>query len=314
MADINKKSTGSYYTCDSIADYIVDWAIDKPNLTILEPSFGDGVFIDSALKKFARLKNESPHIIGVEKQKHPYENYTKNHNIDGFFTDFLEFKTKEKINAVIGNPPYVSLKNIPDHERKAALNLAHSFGVNMHSSASLWMPFMIHSTELLSADGKLGFVLPYEITYVRYAFDLWDYLSKNYGKITLCRIYHDFFPDVDVETVLFLAEKKGEHTDCVFYKIFETLEDLYSGTILKTSILPIKSITNLEKPFETALLKESTEELLNTLKYENKIEKSVETCKFKIEYVSGSKEFFNISEGDLQKFQIRLENSKKIRE
>lgn len=308
---INKKNTGSYYTCTSVADYIADWAIDNPNLTVLEPSFGSGVFIDSAIKKFAKLGNKSPSITGIEKQKIPYENYTQNHSINGFLADFMDFKAEEKINAVIGNPPYVSLKNVTDSERKSAHNLVRTFGVNMNSSASLWMPFMIYSTELLCADGKLGFVLPYEITYVRYAFELWDYLSKNFGKITLCRIYRDFFPEVEVETVIFLAEKKGERTDSVFYKVFETLEDLYSDKPLKNSTIRIKAITSMEKPFEVALLKNSTEALLNILKSENKIEKSVEACKFKIGYVSGSKEFFNISADELQKFKICRENSKK---
>lgn len=311
MNNIDQKSTGSYYTSNAIADYIVDWVIENPKMSVLEPSFGDGVFIDSAIAKFAELKNSCPKLTGIEKQKEPYNNYMRSHKINGILSDFMEFRTEEKFDAVIGNPPYVSLRNLNERERKNALNLVKSYGINMATSASLWMPFMIHSTELLSENGKLGFVLPYEITYVRYAFSLWEYLSENYGKITLCRIFHDFFPNVDVETVLLLAEEKGGKTDSVSYKIFETIEDLHAGNASKNLLLPVKSITSMEKPFETALLETNTENLLNTLRNEHKIEKAVETCKFKIGYVSGSKTFFNISKEDLQKLKIRTENTKK---
>ena len=55
MDVITQKSTGSFYTCSSIADYIANWAIETPNTCVLEPSFGDGIFIDSAIGQTQKL-------------------------------------------------------------------------------------------------------------------------------------------------------------------------------------------------------------------------------------------------------------------
>lgn len=108
MNTITKKVTGSYYTCKTIADYIANWAIESPKTCVLEPSFGDGIFIDSAISRYATLGNYSPKIIGVEIQEQPFSRYMeKNDGISGFQMDFMDFRADVKVNAIIGNPPYV---------------------------------------------------------------------------------------------------------------------------------------------------------------------------------------------------------------
>ena len=306
-----RKSTGSYYTCDSIADYIAEWAIDNPAVCVLEPSFGDGIFIDSAVSRFAELGNLTPNIIGVELQTDPFELYISNHSaVSGFHMDFMDYGKNEEINAIIGNPPYVSLKNLDAEKREKALQLVYSYGIDMHTSGSLWMPFIIHSTELLETHGKLGFVLPYEITYVRYAFDLWKYLFNNFGRITLCRIYRDFFPDVDVETIVLLAEDKGQTTDAVDYKVFQSITDLYEGNDYHTAKISIDEIIGMEKPFEKGLIPSKTSAILENLRRKGKLSKLVKDCKFKIGYVSGNKSFFHVDANTIKEFGITESNLK----
>lgn len=312
MNATTKKSTGSYYTCNSIADYIAKWAVGTSDSCLLEPSFGDGVFIKSAVSRFSELGNDSPSIIGIEMQAEPY-NLCMNENkkITGFCMDFLDYRKTAKINAIIGNPPYVSLKNLKKDEKKKSLNLIHSYGVDMQTSASLWMPFVIHATELLELNGKLGFVLPYEITYVRYAFELWKYLSRNYGKIRICRIFYDFFPNVDVETIVFLAEEKGSSTNVVEYDVFGTTADLFENKSIHSSQISINDIVSLQKPFERELMPKSIADCLDLLRRQKKISKFVHDCKFKIGYVSGNKTFFHPSRENIAQFGIRQENVRK---
>lgn len=46
-----QKLRGGYYTPDDIADFLVSWILkDNQSARILEPSAGDGVFIDSLLR------------------------------------------------------------------------------------------------------------------------------------------------------------------------------------------------------------------------------------------------------------------------
>lgn len=307
-----KKSTGSFYTCHTIADYIAKWAIQTPQTCALEPSFGNGIFIDAALSRYAELGNQKPEVIGVEMQEAPFKQFMKNHEeVCGFQMDFMDFKTAAKINAVIGNPPYIRLGKLSAEEREKALRLVSSYGLNMQTSGSLWMPFIIHSTELLEQDGRLGFVLPYEITYVRYAFDLWKYLASNYGKITICRIYHDFFPDVDVETVVLLAEKKGAKTDTVSYEVFNTVTDLYRDNACLRSEILIEDIISLGKPFERELMSGSVASFLDSLREKGKLSAFVDDCKFKIGYVTGNKSYFHLSPENIRQYNIRTENIRK---
>ena len=46
-----QKLRGGYYTPNDLADFLVNWILkDKQNGRILEPSAGDGVFIESLLR------------------------------------------------------------------------------------------------------------------------------------------------------------------------------------------------------------------------------------------------------------------------
>ena len=311
MDAASKKHTGSFYTCNAVADYIAKWAIESPEARVLEPSFGDGIFIDSAISRFLELVNSQPAIIGVEMQAEPFDSYIKNHAaVLGYQMDFMDYRATAPINAIIGNPPYVRLKNLASDEREKALRLVRSYGVVMQTSGSLWMPFIIHSTEMLSEGGKLGFVLPYEITHVRYAFELWKYLSENFGQITICRIFRDFFPDVDVETIVLLAEKKGKSTDSVDYKVFDTISDLYNGKMNHASKVPIDEIVSLQKPFARELVSGSIGGILDSLRKSGKLAKLVDDCKFKIGYVSGNKGFFHPSENMIRQYGIKEINLK----
>ena len=52
--------TGSYYTSQRIADYMAAWALRDRSDTLLEPAFGDGVFLDAAFNRFSRLATIRP--------------------------------------------------------------------------------------------------------------------------------------------------------------------------------------------------------------------------------------------------------------
>ena len=52
--------TGSYYTSQRIADYMAAWALRDRSDTLLEPAFGDGVFLDAAFNRFSALGTIRP--------------------------------------------------------------------------------------------------------------------------------------------------------------------------------------------------------------------------------------------------------------
>ena len=102
----NNRLTGSYYTSQKIAQYMVDWAIRDASDSFLEPSFGDGVFLDAAVQRYNDFTDPHPAIIGVELQPTVYSKYMEGagRKIQGFCQDFLTFTPSEKIMSVVGNP------------------------------------------------------------------------------------------------------------------------------------------------------------------------------------------------------------------
>ena len=278
----NNRLTGSYYTSKRIAQYMADWAIRNSNDSFLEPSFGDGVFLDAASQRYNDLKNPTPKIIGVELQPTVYSKYMDGAetHISGFCQDFLTFESSEKVMSVVGNPPYVSLRNLEEDARAEAINCAAKNKVKMLTSGSLWMPFIIHSTSMIANNGRLAFVLPFELTYVKYAYPLWNFLGSNYGKLRIIRIHEDFFPDVDVETIILMAENKGQTTTSVEYSIFDSADDMFEGKSSLKADIAITDITHGKKPFVLALLSSEQQAMLQSIRNQGLIKPLINDCKF----------------------------------
>lgn len=293
----NNRLTGSYYTSKRIAQYMVDWAIRNVNDSFLEPSFGDGVFLDAALQRYNTLGSTPKRIIGVELQPTVYSKYMEDKTapIQGFCQDFLTFNSAQKVTAVVGNPPYVSLRNLEEKARAEAINCAANNKVKMLTSGSLWMPFIIHSTSMIADNGRMAFVLPFELTYVKYAFPLWNFLGNNFGKLRVIRIHEDFFPDVDVETIIFMAEDKGATTTSVEYSIFDSADDMLVGKFSLQSNIAITDITHGKKPFIIALLSNEQQTMLQKIRNQKLMKPLINDCKFNIGYVCADKEYFHPS-------------------
>lgn len=309
MVKSQKRATGSFYTCNSIADFIVKWAIDDEDTIVLEPSFGDGSFLYSAINRFNELGELYPKIYGVELQEEPFYNFTNiNDTVNCSLSNFMDYELDCGVDTVIGNPPYVSLRNLSSQDRNKAISLMRKYGIDMPPSGSLWMPFVVHATEMLNDNGRLGFVLPYEITYVRYAFKLWSYLKNNYGKLSVYRVYKDFFPEVDVETVVFLAESKGGCTSSVEYKAFKDTSDLLRDKSIVNISIPITDISSLRKPFERELISSQAKELISSLRAKGRLVSLLDECKFKIGYVCGNKTFFHPSQDVVRKYKLKANN------
>jgi hypothetical protein len=61
------KALGAYYTDTQVADFLAWWAIRSPTDTVLDSSFGGGVFLRSACKRLYELGgNPAKQIYGAE--------------------------------------------------------------------------------------------------------------------------------------------------------------------------------------------------------------------------------------------------------
>jgi tRNA1(Val) A37 N6-methylase TrmN6 len=293
---VNQKLTGSFYTESKVAEGVVNWAILNSKDKVLEPSFGDGIFIDKSICRFRALGNFNPSITAVEIQPEVVEYVRKQFNMGNLHTlttDFLSLNFNNQFDAVVGNPPYVGIRNLPSKQKDTARQVIENHSVQCPDNGSLWFPFVLHAVTAIKTDGRLAFILPFEITYTRYAYGLWKILAQNFSSLSICRIYEDFFPNVDVETILLLAEGKGGKTTYISYNIYNTVDDFMDGKMSQCRQIELPDIVNGKKPFISSLLTPMQQELLQGLENRGIIKPAIESCKFKIGYVSADKDYFH---------------------
>jgi len=308
-AQSEKKAKGAFYTSDDIASYLVNRVVGETSQKILEPSFGDGSFIEAITRYYTKHKMAGKlkeNVYGIEVQEGAIGQYRNNWLFDPtkiILSDFIAVEPFP-VDVVIGNPPYVGLNKLPPDEYQRAQRLIDSYNFKMQASGSLWFPFVLHACAFLKQGGAMAFVLPFEVTYVRYAKQLWKFLGERFAELTVVRVFEDIFPDVDVETVLLIAKGYGESTNFANYEIYPNRQSLLSGQAQKIKSVAVNSTLNGERPFVANLLSQEHLDIIDKLRAQGIIRPIRQVCKFKIGYVCADNQYFHPSAETINRFGI----------
>lgn len=304
------RRTGSFYTSKRVSRYIARWAVRNNDDVILEPSFGDGSFIDEVLDIYQATGVLGPKVLAIEIDQDKVQRLSERSDdrITAHKSDFMVFSENVKVDAVVGNPPYISMKNVETKTRIAASQLSVESGVPLPTSSSLWQAFVLKACKFLNQGGRLGFVLPFEITYVKYAAPLWRYLSECFKKISVIRVHEDIFPEVDVETIILLADGYLGSTDHVSYLLYANLDNLESNSCIKSIELRVDEIVSRKRSFVLGTLTETQLSAWDYLNSEALITPVNRLSKFHIGYVSGNKAFFHPHEDIIQQYNLPYSN------
>ena len=96
------KLRGGYYTPDKISEFITDWAVRSSTDTVLEPSCGDGSFLNAITHRLSALgtteKEIRQNVIGIELDNVEAEKSTQYGTTvicKDFFTYFKETAAKK---------------------------------------------------------------------------------------------------------------------------------------------------------------------------------------------------------------------------
>ncbi|MHB0885149.1 MAG: Eco57I restriction-modification methylase domain-containing protein [Bacillota bacterium] len=225
MAVSIKKATGSYYTDPAVATFLATWAIRRPGERVLEPSFGDGVFLSAAHSRFASLGGNGQ-IVGVDINQEAWESAKEFFpHFELVLNDFFKIPPGAfgLFDAVIGNPPFIRYHYFTGEARKRALSLAAAKGVMIPALASAWAPFIVQAVSHLATGGRLGMVAPYEVTYANYARPVVAYLAKSFGDVKCLTFDTPLFPALNEKTVLLLCSGFGRSTAQIAFHRYESL-------------------------------------------------------------------------------------------
>lgn len=296
---------GAYFTPDHATHIMSSWALRTPHDTVLEPSVGDGRFVRTvqavaAQRGWGRLEIHAVELDEATAQqvREADLGLTSLH-----VGDFLAADHLPKVDVVIGNPPYVRVRELaPSLARNAMRAVQQAIHQPMDPAGSAWMPFVAKATTLLVPGGRLAFVLPLDFTYVRYARALWSFLGDSFGRLQVLRFKERVFPDILQNVLILLADRRGERTRTVELIARERITDLDEADLAGGAGIPIDDIVTGDRAFLKALLPAATVDALDALAPHT--ERAGERLKFNIGYVSGSKKFFHPTPQQIRAFRL----------
>lgn len=237
-----RKSRGAFFTPSELAHFIATWAIRSAYDTVLEPSCGEAVFLQAAALRITELGGGTPpdsQLTGVDLHAPSVQRAAELLDAVGVgfaleVGNFFSFTMNHKVDAVIGNPPYIRYQDFNAGARNQALEAALTQGVRLSGLTSSWAPFTIHACSFLATGGRLGMVLPAELLSVTYAGPVREYLLDHFNEVRLVVFTERVFPDVQEEVVLLLADgfqPSGGGTDHFEVVQRQGLSDLGSSTV-----------------------------------------------------------------------------------
>jgi len=223
-----RKSLGAFYSPAALVEPMVAWAVTGADQAVLDPSCGDGIFLETAARRFHQL-GVSPERIasllqGVDLNPEAAAVTRRtlisrlglpfcNIRVASFFSlappgDL--FGPPDGVGAVIGNPPYIRYQEFAGGSRLEALERASDAGVQLTRLASSWAHFVVHAVAFLRPHGRLALIVPAELIHASYAAPLRRYLRQSFAEIHIISFRQAVFPEVQEEVILLLAAGKGQ--------------------------------------------------------------------------------------------------------
>ena len=319
------KLRGGYYTSSELATWLSSWAILSTTDRILEPSCGDGAFLEAAAARLEALGLHGPdgakQISGVEilnleaakarRRLEPrYGSQARDVVETRNFFSWWNATEQPSFDAVIGNPPFIRYQSFPEPHRGRAMKIMQLLGLAPNRLTNIWVPFVAAGTASLRPGGRLALVLPAELLQVSYAAQLRSFLTDRFRRIHLISCNELFFANAEQEVILLLAEDARRKTppdsscqvtltqaasvaDIVDRPAAELLRDASPKTIVHDSEKWLKYF-----------LSNSEIELMRTLRTSTQTTTLKTFANVNVGVVTGMNRFFVLRQSDVDNLQV----------
>lgn len=299
-----QKLRGAYYTPFDLADKIVRLFDFEKIKTILEPSGGDGVFIDALAKNSLISKNITAVEIEEPELNKVKERYKNEKSVKLIKDDFLNFyenaKKSQSYDLILGNPPYIRYQYLSEAQRNILSQIIEENGMKPNKLINIWVCFLVACTKLLSENGKIAFVIPAELLQVAYAEELRLFLSNQFSKITLITFETLVFPDIEQEILVFVGEKGGQEKGIRTIEMHD-LNDFSKLDLESNGFIPLQHV----KEKWTRYFTNSEEiELIRQLKEDKRFKKFSDFGIINVGITTGDNDFFSIDKEREEKYQL----------
>lgn len=306
---MEKKRNGVYYTPRILSDFLVNHIhknyIDSRQISVLEPSCGDGRFIESIGSSKLRDKIKSLCLIEISKDELDKAIVVAKNigipTIQGLGIDFLEYQKKNqyKFSLIIGNPPYIKKSYLDDKQTSLCRELYNDSGLKLGLVKNIWPSFLLSSLKLLADDGILCFILPGELLQVKYTETLRNHLLTQFERIEIFAFNELVFNKTEQDVVAFLGIKKnlnGNREGISFYQVDKLTDLQVPEYIEKNSNVHRKTLDK----WTNYILTDSELEFIDDLS--RNIPQIIEYCeRIEVGIVTAANAFFIVNKDEVEK-------------
>lgn len=320
------KLRGGYYTSINVARWLCSWAIRSADDFVLEPSCGDGVFLEAAVNQLGALSKNGDvpinRLSGIEIVSDEAEKARARlvHKLGSSAIDVIEtgdffawWKRPERslYDVVIGNPPFIRYQSFPEPYRNRAMGIMKELGLTPNRLTNVWVPFVVAAATALKPGGRLALVLPAELLQVSYAAQLRSFLTDRFKRIHLIACNELFFERAEQEVLLLLADDArplpAKSNSCqVALTEANTMVDVLEKTheqVLKEATP--KMICHDNEKWLKYFLSASEIELMRELRESTVTSTISDFASVNVGVVTGKNQFFVLRQSELQKRNLQ---------
>lgn len=299
-----EKLRGGFYTPAPIATFILKWGLNgNSNSDILEPSCGDGVFLEQLQK--SGLPYSSITAVEFDEQEAEKANNIQLPNKQVINTDFHLYcnETAKRFDLVIGNPPYIRYQYFDLDQQVEAEKIFKKYSLKYTRLTNAWVSFVVGSSQLLKEEGRIGFVIPAEVLQVSYAQQLREFLGRFYNKITIISFEKLVFPDIQQEVVLLLCEKNAEATHLIDHIELKDASELINLDINSLK-KPAKAIDFKSNKWTFYFLEQEEIDFLENIATKKSIPTIGKYANVEVGITTGSNDFFTVSRTVVDEYSL----------
>lgn len=290
----SQKLRGAYYTPLQLADAMVGLFSYTGINTVLEPSCGDGVFIDSLLNIDTQIQSITAIEIEPDEADKVENRYMNNDSVSVINGDFFEFydnhHEQQYFDLILGNPPYIRYQYLTEKQREIQSQILVSHGMKANKLINAWVGFLVACTQMLSDNGKIAFVVPTEILQVAYAEDLRQFLSNQFSKITLITFEKLVFPEIEQEILVFIGEKGGEEKGI---RIIE-MDDLNDFKNLDLNSNGYQKLQHVHEKWTKYFISEEEASLIQRLREDKRFSQFKDFGIINVGITTGNNDYFSV--------------------
>ena len=305
--DVYDKLRGGYYTPKTIAKYIAEWAVRSSTDTVLEPSCGDGCFLDVACARLSELgcpaESLPSQILGIEldsceaRKAARYQATVINKD---YFTYYREHDAY--YDAIVGNPPFIRSQSFNEEFRQIAFELMQKHGFHPNRLTNIWLPFLLLSCKKLTDNGRIGMVIPAELFQVDYAAEARSFLSEFFDSLVLITFKQLVFDDIQQEVILLLGEKSSKQKGIRVIEL-DNIDDLAQGTA-GLDHAEVKTLDHNSEKWVKYYLSNEELHLLKKLANDQRLTPTTSLFDVNVGLVSGENDFFVINRDTVDRYNL----------